>query len=473
MNVLLIYPKPHISFDTTHCIPLGLGYIAAVLEKQGHKVKILDLNVQKDKLGQILKENNINITGMYAITPTIKSAWSICSRIKTINPNIITVLGGTHPTVLPNESLEKQDIDIIVRKEGEYVFAELCEKIEKANYDLNKANLKKTKGISYKKNYTSTNPKITHNPDSIPIKDLNKLPFPAYHLFPLDKYKPTRPTWISKNVIPGSMLTSRGCPFSCIFCFKGVHGNNYRYRSPENVIEEIKLLKEKYKITFLEFQDDNFNQIPERAKKICNLIIKENIDIKWSIPNGISRVENITNDFLDIAKKSGCVDIWFAIESGSQQILDNVINKATTIEKIKNAAKTAKDYGFKTGGFFCIGNPGEQIEDIEKTINLACSLDLDRAQFTIATPFPGTRLFELIKEKGELLITDWDRYGPFEDIIYFRTKNMGNTAMIKKMYKKAYRKFYLRPQYIKKALLDINTYKNLPLITKEIIRFLG
>lgn len=460
MNILFIYPKPNISFDTTHGLPLGIAYISAVLEKGGHRVSVLDLNVQPDNLEKRLKK--VDVVGVYAMTPAIKAAWGICERVKKTNPNTVTVIGGPHPTVLPAESLEHDFVDIVVRREGEYTFAELCDKLEK------KQKLGNVKGISYKENG-----RIKHNPDREPIKNLDDLPFPAYHLFPLDSYDPTRPTWINKRkIIPGTMITSRGCPFKCNFCFKGVHGNAFRYRSPQNVVDEIKFLIENYNINFLEFQDDNFSLIPKRAIEICKLMVKEGIDIKWSIPNGMSRVEKIDRELLQWVKKSGCVDIWIAVESGSQRVLSDIINKNITLDQIRNAVKLIKEFGFTVGGFVSMGNLGETKEDMLKSIDFACSLGLDRLQVTIITPFPGSRLYNMLtQEEGKLLVKDWDYYGPYEDKIFFEYDGMTQET-IKKLYKKAYRRFYLRPSYIIKALTNPVTYVNMPLIIKEAIRFL-
>lgn len=459
MNILFVYPKPNISFDTTHCLPLGIAYISAVLEKEGHKVSFLDLNVQPDDLEDRLK--TVDVVGVYAITPAIKSAWKICERVKKVNPEIITILGGPHPTVLPSESLEYDFVDVVVRKEGEYTFAELCDKLERNQ------KLENIKGISYKENG-----KIKHNPDREPIKNLDSLPFPAYHLFPLGLYGPTRPTWVDKRKIrQGTMITSRGCPFKCNFCFKGVHGNAYRYRSPQNVVDEIKLLVDKYNINFLEFQDDNFNFIPKRAVEICKLMVEEGIDIKWSIPNGISRVDKINRELLEWAKKSGCADIWIAVESGSQRVLKDVINKDIRLEQIRDAVKLINEFGFTVGGFVSMGNFGESREDILKSIDFACSLGLDRLQVTIVTPFPGSILYDFLSREGKLLITDWDYYGPYEDKVFFEWDGVTQET-IRELYKKAYRKFYLRPSYILKTLTNPITYSNMPLIIKEAVRFM-
>ncbi len=456
-KVLLIYPKTSVEFDTTHCLPLGLAYIAAVLEKNQFPVSVLDLNVQPDDLTRRLR--TIDITGIFTLTPNVYNAWKLTKRIKEYNPKIWTILGGPHASSLPEESLKIAEVDMVVRGEGEEVMLEICRIWPKKNFN-------KIKGLSFKKNQ-----KIIHNPPRAFIKNLDSLPFPAWHLFPYKKYGPTRPTWIDKSkIIPGTMITSRGCPYQCIFCFKGVHGYEYRFRSPENVIAEMKWLKEKYGVNFIEFQDDAFNVLPQRALKICKLMVKEKLNIAWSLPNGISRVDNLSKEFLWWAKKAGCVDVWFAIESGSQRVLDKVIGKKTTLKQIERAIKLAKKLGFPVGGFVCFGNPGETKKDMEKTINFVCRLPLDRCQFTIVTPFPGSKLFWQMEKEGKLLTHNWDEYGPFENKVYINDK-ITKPESVREMYRKAFRRFYLRPQYILKAITQMVTYKNLPLILKQLWRF--
>ena len=456
-KILLLYPKPSVEYDTTHCLPLGMGYIAAVLEKNNFKVSVLDMNVQKISLTRKLKD--IDIVGIFTLTPNIYNAWKLAQKIKKLNSKIWTVLGGPHASSLPEESLKKDSVDMVIRGEGEKTMLEICQAWPKKNF-------RNIKGLSYKKMGKKFN-----NSNRPFIKNLDSLPFPNWKLFPFKKYNSARPTWIDNTKIkPASMVTSRGCPFKCVFCFKGVHGFAYRFRSPENVVKEIKMLKKKYHVNFVEFQDDNFNLHPQRAIKICKLMVKENLNIKWSIPNGISRVDNISKEFLKWSKKAGCIDIWFAVESGSQRVLDKVINKRTNLVQIKKAVKLAKKAGFTVGGFVCMGNPGETRKDLEKTIDFVCQLPLDRCQFTIVTPFPGSKLYQTVSEQGKLLIHNWNEYGPFENKVFIDDK-VTKPAMVKQMYKKAFRRFYLRPKYVLKAITNPTNYKNWRLILNQLWRF--
>lgn len=456
-KILFIYPKPSVKFDTAHCLPLGMGYITAVLEKNNFNVSVIDMNVQKTNLTK--KLNNVDIVGIFTLTPNVYNAWKIAQKIKQLRPKTWVILGGPHASTLPEESLQKDSVDLVVRGEGEETILALCQAWPNKFF-------KPIKGLSYKKRR-----KVIHNPSRPFIRDLDSLPFPAWHLFPYKKYTSTRPTWVDQAKLnSGSMVTSRGCPFHCTFCFKGVHGYEYRFRSPENVIKEMKFLKEKYHINFIEFQDDNFSLNPHRALKICQLMVKEKLNIKWSIPNGISRVDNINKELLQWCKKAGCVDIWFAVESGSQRVLEKVIKKRTTLVQIKRAVRLAKQVGFTVGGFVCMGNPGETKKDLEKTIDFVCRLPLDRCQFTIVTPFPGSELYRQMAAENKLLIHHWDQYGPFENKVFIDDP-VTSPDMVRSMYRRAFRSFYLRPKYILKAMVNPINYKNWRLIFTQLWRF--
>lgn len=459
MKILLVYPKPNISFDTTHCVQLGLAHIAAVLEEAGHTIRILDLNVQEDTLEADTKW--ADAVGFYIMTPAFNAAKKLAAQVKSIASNIPIIVGGPFPSALPEECLKSPYIDIVIKGEGERTAEELFDALE------NGKSFDTIKGIYYKKENT-----IKQNPEREKIQNLDELPFPAYHLFPFYKYNPTRPTWIdARHLIPATMMTQRGCPFECNFCFSQRSG--FRAMSPARAVEHITRLRDDFGVNFVEFQDDVFNLLPRRSTEICELLIKEKVDVNWSIPNGISRVENVNQEFLQIAKDSGCVDAWFAAESGSERVRNTIVKKRNTMQQVRDAVEAAKRVGFETGAFFVLGHPDESKEEMQQTINFACSLPIDRAQFTISTPFPGTDLYRMIQnagEKGRFLETNWDFYGPYEAKVLYE---YGQTKkdIVEEMYKKAFRSFYLRPSYMQKSLAKKETWANLPLLLKEAVRF--
>ncbi len=466
-KVALIYPRPNrITFDTAHTINLGLAYLAAVLEKRGHTVVIHDCNLQSDNLLPD-KLREVELVGFYAITAAVKAATALAERIKNdINPDCKTILGGPHPTSRPEETLESPYVDYVAIGEGENLICDLAE-------NLNKPEVRdRIAGLAFRRSDGT----VVTNGKAIPPGELDDLPFPAYHLFPVQQIGPTRPTWINaKNLVCGSMMTTRGCPFKCTFCTSAADqpfGKVFRAMSPERVIEEIEWLQKVWNVNFIEFQDDVFNLITSRAEDICRLIIRKKLNIRWSIPNGISRVENIDEDFLRLARDSGCVDAWFAAESGSERIRNEVINKQNTIEQVRRAIEASSRLGIQTGAFFIFGSADETLEEMQQTIDFAKSLPLDRAQFTIATPFPGTALWNRVDREGRWLEKDYDMFGPYENIVYYEVGRL-KAENVMKMYKKAFRSFFLRPSHLlRKVAFRKETYTNLPLLMRQAVQFM-
>jgi radical SAM superfamily enzyme YgiQ (UPF0313 family) len=246
-------------------------------------------------------------------------------------------------------------------------------------------------------------------------------------------------------------LTSRGCPFGCPFCFKGVFGRRFRPRTPENVVAEWEMLVREHRAAEIAVQDDAFNVDPDRAIRICRLIVKRGLRHPWSAPNGI-RADTVSLELFQAMRDSGCERVAFGVEAGSQGMLD-VLDKRVTLGQLERAFALARRAGIRTMGFFMVGNPGETSETAEATINFAIFLRPDWAQFTLATPYPGTELFERVRREGKMLVSDWDRYGHYTSDAFFR---MGSVTpeLVGRAMRKAYRKFYLRPSYAVRRALD-------------------
>jgi radical SAM superfamily enzyme YgiQ (UPF0313 family) len=466
-RVALIYPKPNrIRFDTTHTINLGLAYMAAVLERRGHDVVVHDSNLESDVLLPN-KLHDADLVCFYTITAALKAAISMAERIKTLwNHDCKIILGGPHPTSRPDDALSSPHVDFAAIGEGEILVCDLVENLK------NPEVRDKLPGLAFR----GADGKVVSNGKAHFPADLDSLPFPAYHLFPHDRLQPTRPTWINARGLKcGSMMTSRGCPFRCTFCTSAADqpfGKKFRAMSPERVIEEIEWLMTDYGVNFIEFQDDVFNLLTERAEDICRLMIQKKLNVKWSIPNGISRVENVTEGFLRLAKRAGCIDAWFAAESGSERIRTEIIYKQNTIEQVRKAIEASARLGIQTGAFFIFGSPDETVEEMQQTIDFACSLPLDRAQFTICTPFPGTTMWDRITREGKWLVDDYDQFGPYENVVYFELGRM-RAADVLRMYKRAFRSFFLRPSHLLgKVAFRRETYTNLPLLMRQAVQFM-
>jgi radical SAM superfamily enzyme YgiQ (UPF0313 family) len=407
--------------------PLGLAYIASVL-KQNHEVKIIDSNILNYAIEDVerrLRSFNPDVVGITSVTPSIYEAYKVAEIAKKVREDCKVILGGPHATFMPRQTMEEcKYIDIIVRGEGEETIKELIKNIEKG------APLNEVKGITFREK----NKIIDTEPRPF-IKNIDDIPFPSRDLLPIHLYK-------FNGVKYTTMLTSRGCPFKCSFCSSSrLFGGYWRGRSPENVIEEMKIIYEEYGIKNIEFIDDTFTLNQERAEKICNEIIKQGWDISWGAS---SRVDTLSKKLVEKMKKAGCWIVYLGIESGSQEIL-NAIGKGITLEQVKKAVKILKDVGIQVLGSFIIGFIQDTKKTIKETIKFAKNLNLDYAQFSILTPYPGTPIFDYAKKNNMLLTENWSRYTAIEPII--KIKEVSEKE-IKALLQEAYITFYLRPRII-------------------------
>lgn len=411
-KIFLILPSLTIeSYEPKSLVcPLGLGYIAAVLEKNYH-VKILDclaegfdnetmtakyityglsLEEIKDRIKDF-RPDMVGVSCMFSVQ--FYNALSVCKIAKEVNQNIITVMGGTHPSSLPKEVLENASVDFVIIGEAEQTIVQLLEAINK-DKDFSSID-----GLGYK-----IDGQIFINQKTRYIQDLDKIPFPARHLLPMEVYfKINRPHGMNARYSPNTnMITSRGCPARCIFCsIHTVSGRNYRMRSPENVLLEIELLKKNYGIKEIQFEDDNLTFDKQRAKRIFQGLLEKNLDIAWTAPNGVA-LWALDFELIRLMKKSGCRHLALGIESGEQEVLDKIIKKPLRLEKVKPLVAQMKKVGIRTTSFFVVGFPGENIKQIKTTLRFALSLPCDDINFFFASPYPGTELYRIAKEKNLL-----------------------------------------------------------------------
>lgn len=435
MDVLLIYPHASSSSveEGIKVPPLGLGYIASVLEEREYSVDILDMNAQRelaDHFEDILKEKRPRIVGITCLTPFYSTVVSLASKVKeTLDAKVM--VGGAHATALPEEVLRENCIDYVVLGEGEYTMLAL------SDYLLNdRGQPENIDGIAYIKDgsFYKTNPREY-------VANLDELFFPARHLLPNSKYN--APQYSGSRIT--SIITSRGCPYSCIFCdYRYLMGPKFRRRSPQNVVDEIEKCVNEYGIDYINFRDSTFTFNEKWISDFCELLKQRDLNIKWDC-NG--RVNLVTKEMLKEMRAAGCTLISYGIESGEQDIL-NFANKRITIEQSINAVKMTKEVGIEVLTYFIIGLPGENWETIQKTINLARKLNSDYTQFSLAIPFPGTPLRNYAKENNLIGEVNWDDYSLMRKAI-MRTEEL-DFEELEKALKTAYKKFYLRPRYILK-----------------------
>ncbi len=333
---------------------LGIGYMAVVLEKNGIDVDILDasaLDMGYKDIEKEMKKRGSDVVAITALTPTIGVALDSADAVRNALPDTKIVLGGYHPTFNYEEVLEEDNVDIVVRGEGEYTMLELVQTLE------NDGDLSQVQGLAYK----DENNELVVTPDRPVIENLDELPFPAYHLFPMNKYKLIN---ISTNI--ATMITSRGCPMQCSFCSSAaLHGKKARRRSVENVVDEIEHLLNDFKhIDTIAFMDDTFTISKRYVEDFCAEIKKRNLVFWWGCT---ARVDSIDEDLLETMKDAGCMTLYFGVESADQQMLDKM-NKNITIEKTINAFDISRKIGIRTIASCVLGMPDDTKANMKKTI---------------------------------------------------------------------------------------------------------
>jgi anaerobic magnesium-protoporphyrin IX monomethyl ester cyclase len=414
MKVLLINPPQTFypgSDPPAGNLPLGLMYIAAVLQDAGNNVEILDAfmtNTAVRKIGdtaeigmpygrireevQRRKPDVVGIANPF--TCQTDHAIRVANIVKAIDAELPIVVGGPHVSAVPEEFLgEAKNVDIAVMGEGEYAMLDIIKWCE------GEKTVEEIQGIAYRKNG-----KIMQTPPRPFLKNLDELPYPAYHLVNMEQYlNPEKIEYRSFKDRSISMITSRGCPFNCVFCSVHLHmGKAFRAHSPDYVVNHIEHVVNKYKVKTIFFEDDNLTFDIKRFDAICNRIIERKLKFNWETPNGI-RADYLTRDLLKKMKNSGCQSVFFGVESGDQRVLDEIISKSLDLKSVMNVAKICKEIALNTAAFYIIGFPGETKEDMMKTVEFALRLkkEYDVGMLLhVATPSCGTRLYYECKEKG-------------------------------------------------------------------------
>jgi anaerobic magnesium-protoporphyrin IX monomethyl ester cyclase len=427
------HPYQHMPFP-----PLGLGYLAAVLEKSHYEVDVIDCQASRlsyEDFRREISKRQPTIVGITATTRLYKSALQIAKIAKETCPNCLTILGGSHPTFWDENALQEcPELDIIVRKEGENTLLELVQRLEagKSIHDVLGTTLRK-------------DGKIVKNPDRPYIENLDELPFPARHLWPLEDLRKIEDVFY--------LTTSRGCIYWCEFCAAvRMFGRKFRMRSIKNVLDELEFLNKTYDATNFTFCDDAFTVDQARTEELCDEILNRGLKIKW---NCGTRVDMVTKDLLQKMKDAGCVSVWFGVESGSQDVLDEM-RKGISPEQTIKAVGWVRELGLKPAPNVLLGFPGETKESALRTIKFAQKISPDDvAYYNIATPLPGTPLYDRVKENGWLKTTDFDKYDCKTPV--FETP-MLSSKDLSELYEKAFRSFYLRPTYILRMFIKRGRY---------------
>lgn len=445
MKVCLIFPRlKYISGDP----PLGISYVASALRKNKIDVSIIDttFNHSLEYVEDCLKKENPNIVGIYTDTLMFNDAVNIIKIAKKMNK--LVVVGGPHATVMPETVIKYADI--VVRGEGEETIIDIIKNLK---------NLKKVKGIWFKKNN-----KIIKNPIRQPIKNIDYLEPPARNLLNMDEYIKN---WhyldsVDPKLRGTNVDASRGCPFNCTYCqptLRAIFGNKLKKRSAKAVVDEIKKIKKDYKIEAIFFHDDTLTADKKWVNDFCRLMKKEKLGILWGCN---TRVDTINEKMMKEMYSAGLRGLHIGVESGSQRILNQIYRKGINLEKVRSLIDSARKIGVHTLCFFMIGAPTETEEEIKKTIKFACSLRCDEVTFSITSPLPCTYLYDMIKKEGYKLscnFCDFDYYSkrafndpklPYKKLRYYQ--------------KKALILFYLHPyrwKYVFRHLISIEGWKKM------------
>ncbi|MCU0820969.1 MAG: B12-binding domain-containing radical SAM protein [Spirochaetes bacterium] len=389
MKVLLV--NPFYPFSESPTPPFGLMAIGAYLLEHGIEAKIEDYIItpfSKERVKKVLDEYKPDVVGATSVTMNVKTALKTVKAYKEANPDIVTVMGGPHVSFDADDILKEHPyVDFIVRGEGEITFHELLEKID------SKSSVKDVLGISYMEKG-----KVINNPQRPFIDDINILPYPARHLVSLSRYKSLG--------IPVNMITSRGCPYKCIFCVGSkMIGQKVRYFDVKRVVDEFEMLSKMgfYQINVV---DDLFTANKKRCMEICDEILRRGIKQTW---NGFARVDTVSRELLLKMKEAGCNALCFGVESGNQEILDR-IKKKITLQKIRDAIELSLEVGMDPMASFIMGLPGETHETVKQSLEFGKSL-CKTYGYHILSPFPGTEVREKADEYGlKILTNDWDKY---------------------------------------------------------------
>ena len=417
MKILLV--SPIVAVNRTPAVyNIGLGYIASSLIQAGHDVSILDIEghrYKQDEVLKIIKGKDYDIVGLGTLITGYKYTKWLVKEIRKIRPDIDIWMGNSIASTIPEMAITDMGVDIVVMGEGEETVKDLA-KVTEEHGDISKV-----KGIVFKNGAD-----IIRTPERPLIGDIDTLPFPAWEMFPQNiyMYAPT-----GRLPLPTAYIsTTRGCPYNCTYCYHPFQNKKVRTHSALRVVEEISILKRKYKVRGILFADDLFMVDKKRIHEICDLIEKKKLNIKWIAS---SRVNTLDEDVLRHMKYAGCISLCFGIESGSQKILNN-IKKNATVGQAKDAIRLVKKSGIEPVCSYMIGNVGETRETVFETVSFIIKNMLEITSLFLTTPYPDTELYKYAKENGKIKdeISLFESYGEQADTLLVNFTDMSDDELL-------------------------------------------
>jgi len=462
MKILLINPPRYneivadnpafIDEERGYNPPLGLLYLAGYLKKNSRH-QVFGLDAQVDNLGygedffKRIEEINPDLAGITVMTFTLVDVLKTVELVKKVsqklNKKIVVVLGGPHAHLFPEETLSLENVDFVIKGEGEVPFFLLLEALE------GRGNFSEIKGLVYKKDG-----QIFNNPIGDFLENLDELPFPDRELLPVKKYS----SLLGAGRIVTTMFTSRGCPFQCTFCDRPHLGKKFRSRSAQNVVDEMEICL-KLGIEEILIYDDTFTVNRQRVLEICDEIKRRGLNFFWDIR---ARVDTVDNEVLKQLKSAGCSRIHFGVEAGTEKIF-KVLNKGIHLDQVERAFIAARANNIETLGYFMIGAPTETREDILETINFAKKINPDYVHITILTPYPATGLYNRALAEGVISNDHWLEFARHPEggvVTRYWEKELTKKELFE-LLERFYKEFYGRPSYILKQILKVRSVKDL------------
>ncbi|MDO8137037.1 MAG: radical SAM protein [Candidatus Brocadiales bacterium] len=462
MKIILINPFLYYikgAFGGTLHPPMGLLYLAASLEKAGFETRVLDAEIGRIPQEEVLRYISGFKPEMVGITSNIASkraAVELAQDIKKDFPSMKLIIGGPMPSIRPEAYLPY--CDAVVLGEGEDIVVELAEVYSKGTSQR----LREIKGICFWEG-----DKVVNTGRRGFIQDLDRLPFPAYHLLipGLGQYSRRART---RKTPMASIFTSRGCPYGCVFCDKAVHGFKFRSRSPENVLSEIEWLINKFGVKEIHIGDDLFSMDLPRAKKILDLIIRKRLNIAMILRGGV-RVDRVDEELIKKMREAGVYKAAFGVETGDMEVIKNT-GKGIDLEQVVRVKNWFDREGIRVHAYFMFGLPGDTPETMQRTIDFAKELDPYVASFNMTLPYPGTKLYDFVKNQGEFVKDPQEgtETGFFGGKAFF---SLGPTHAedVEYFYKKAVKEFYLRPKKILELFIKCRSLGEIQWVIEGII----
>lgn len=389
MNITLATPKPKDGF-TPYGPPLGLCYLSAYLKANGYpQVAGVDLNVD-DLSDYLTAVKDSDLVGIYCSTKTFAASLALAGLAK--REGCTVVFGGPHPTLCPDETLADDNVDFVVRGDGEVTLLELVRLL-----DAGSGEPPKLAGLSFRDKLTG---RVVHNPERPLLADLNQLPFPDFTPFRMDRYP-------SVDV---NIAASRGCPYKCANCQPALNSvsGRFRRRTVASVIEEIAALRKGGLWGgYLHFVDNDLTISRKWIEEFCHGLLGQGIKMRWACEG---RANTLDRELMTLMKRAGCRMVGMGVESGSGRVLAEVVDKGFTLDRVVDVVRWANEVGLEIHCWFMIGIPGETTAEMRETIDLATSLNAASIGFSVGTPWPGTKFYETCRRKGYMLSENWDDY---------------------------------------------------------------